>query len=124
MNMPGFGAESCLGPTMGAYRGKAVYDRFPSEGGGGVMPQLGFQSDRIWARTGDAGRMGERSHMPFLAGFLPSQSVVSCSDRSLSERGRSQPAFGSLRSSHLTGSDVGNARLKARLLSHGLVAIR
>jgi hypothetical protein len=45
MNMPGFGAESCLGPTMGTYRGKAVYGGSPSEGSGGVMLQLGFQSD-------------------------------------------------------------------------------
>jgi hypothetical protein len=45
MNMPGFDAESSLGPTMGIYRGKAVCDRFPSEGTRGVMPQLRFQSD-------------------------------------------------------------------------------
>ena len=45
MNIPGFTAESCLVPTMGVIRGKAVYGRFPSEGSGGVMPQLGFQSD-------------------------------------------------------------------------------
>ena len=45
MNMPGFDAESSLGPTMGRYRGKAAYSRFPSEGGAGIMAQLGFQSD-------------------------------------------------------------------------------
>jgi hypothetical protein len=46
MNMPGFDAESSLGPTMGIYRRKTVCGSFPSEGsGGGVMPQLGFQSD-------------------------------------------------------------------------------
>ena len=45
MNMPGFDAESSLGPTMSIYRGKAAYGRFPSEGSGGVMLQLGFQSD-------------------------------------------------------------------------------
>jgi hypothetical protein len=45
MNMPGFDAESSLGPTMSIYRGKAAYGRFPSQGSGGVMLQLGFQSD-------------------------------------------------------------------------------
>ena len=90
MNMPGFGAESCLSPTMGIYRGKAVYGRFPSEGSGGVMPQLGFQSDpdlgAYWRCRANGGAI---SYAVFLAGFLPSQSVASSSDRSLSERGRS-----------------------------------
>jgi len=45
MNIPGFTAESCLVPTMGVIREKTVYGRFTSEGSGGVMPQLGFQSD-------------------------------------------------------------------------------
>jgi hypothetical protein len=45
MNMPGFDAESSLGPTMGIYRGKAVCGRFPSEGSGGVRPQFRFRSD-------------------------------------------------------------------------------
>jgi hypothetical protein len=40
MNMPGFDAESSLGPTMGMYRGKAV---FGSLGSKEVMPQLRFQ---------------------------------------------------------------------------------
>jgi hypothetical protein len=44
MNMPGFNAESSLGPTMGRYRG-TVSGGIPSEGSGEVMPQLGFQSD-------------------------------------------------------------------------------
>ncbi len=43
MSMPGFYAESSLGPTLGIYRRKAVFGRFPSEGSGGVMPQLRFQ---------------------------------------------------------------------------------
>lgn len=45
MNIPGFDAESSLGPTKTIYRGRAVCGGFPSEGSGGVMPQLGFQSD-------------------------------------------------------------------------------
>ena len=39
MNIPGFDAELSLGPTVGTYRGKTV------SGSGGVMLQLGFQSD-------------------------------------------------------------------------------
>ena len=45
MNIPGFNAESSLGPNMGIYWGKAVYGGFSPESGGGVMPQLRFQSD-------------------------------------------------------------------------------
>ncbi|SFE23256.1 hypothetical protein SAMN05428977_101033 [Nitrosomonas sp. Nm166] len=46
MNIPGFNAESSLGPpAMGIYQRKAVSGRFPSEGGGDIMPQLRFQSD-------------------------------------------------------------------------------
>lgn len=45
MNIPGFTAETSLSPNMGIYRGKAVSGEFPSEGSGGVMPQLRFQSD-------------------------------------------------------------------------------
>jgi len=45
MNVPQFNAYASLGPALGTYRGKVVYGRFPSEGGGGVIPQLGFQSD-------------------------------------------------------------------------------
>ena len=61
MSMPGFYAESSLGPTLGIYRRKAVFGRFPSEGSGGVMPQLRFQSDREMQ-----GEWRGRSHMPFL----------------------------------------------------------
>jgi hypothetical protein len=60
MNMPGFNAESAFGPTMGIYRGKAVCGRFPSEGGGGVMPQLRFQSDP------DLGAVDVTEEFPFL----------------------------------------------------------
>ena len=45
MSMPGFDAESSLGPSMGVYRRKAVFGRFPSEDSRAVMPQLRFQSD-------------------------------------------------------------------------------
>ena len=47
MNMPGFDAESSLGASMGIYCGKDFSGGFPSEGGG-VMPQLRFQSDPDW----------------------------------------------------------------------------
>ena len=89
MNMPGFGAESCLGPTMGTYRGRLFTADFLRKAAEELCRNLVSSRIRIWARTGDAGRMGRRSHMPFFGGLPPSQSVVSCSDRSLSERGRS-----------------------------------
>jgi hypothetical protein len=45
MGMPGFNAESSLGPTVDAYHRKVVSGGFPSEDSGGVMPQLGISSD-------------------------------------------------------------------------------
>jgi hypothetical protein len=44
MSLPNFTAELSLGPTVGTYRGKAVFGKFPSEGSGGVIPQLRFQA--------------------------------------------------------------------------------
>jgi hypothetical protein len=44
MSMPGFSAESSLGPTMRRYREKAVVGS-PSGGIGGVNPQLRFGGD-------------------------------------------------------------------------------
>lgn len=37
MNMPGFNAESSLDPTMGIYRGRAIFGR---SGTGDVLPML------------------------------------------------------------------------------------
>ena len=45
MNIPGFDAESSLGPTIGKYMGNVASGSFPSGGSGRVMPQLRFQSD-------------------------------------------------------------------------------
>jgi hypothetical protein len=82
MNMPGFTAESCLVPTKGVIRWKTVYGKFSSEGTGGVMPQLGFQSDPdLGAYLRCRANGGAISYAGSLAGFLPSQSVASCSDR-------------------------------------------
>jgi hypothetical protein len=44
MNMPGFDGASSLGATIGIYQGKGVFANFSSDGSGGVMPQLRFQS--------------------------------------------------------------------------------
>lgn len=50
MIMPGFSAESSLGPTMGVYRGKAVFGWLPSDESRGVAPQFRSlaQSDPDW----------------------------------------------------------------------------
>ncbi len=45
MNIPGYTAEASLGPTLGIYRGNAVFSGVTSGGNGGVIPQLRFQSD-------------------------------------------------------------------------------
>lgn len=42
MNMPGFTAESSLGPTEGRYRVKAVLGTFSSDGRGPITPQFRF----------------------------------------------------------------------------------
>jgi hypothetical protein len=45
MSLPNFTAELSLGPTVGTYRGKSMSGKLPSEGSGGVIPQLRFQAD-------------------------------------------------------------------------------
>jgi hypothetical protein len=45
MNMPGFTAERSLSPAAGRYRGKGSLASFPSQRGGGVIPQLGLPWD-------------------------------------------------------------------------------
>jgi hypothetical protein len=42
MNMPGFNAESSLGPTLDIYRGNVAARSLPSEAGGRVDPQFRF----------------------------------------------------------------------------------
>jgi len=44
LNVPGFGAEASLGPTVSSYRGGAAFSRSASNGGGGLTPQLGLGS--------------------------------------------------------------------------------
>ena len=81
--MPGFTAEASI------YRARnyreiqvdGVSDAFEvvaALGGRGLCRNLVSSRIRIWARTGDAERMGGAiSYAVFLAGFLPSQSVAS-----------------------------------------------
>jgi hypothetical protein len=55
MNMPGFDAESSLGRTMSAYRGKAV---FGGTGAGGVLPMQGTLSSSIFSQNLNLGFRG------------------------------------------------------------------
>lgn len=59
MNIPQFNAEASLGPTVGIYRGKAVFGGVLSESGGGVVPQLRIQQQGAtacyWGCIGDGG---------------------------------------------------------------------
>jgi len=48
MNMPGFGAESSLGTTMGIYRGKAVFGR---SGMAEVLPMQDFLASSILSQN-------------------------------------------------------------------------
>ena len=46
INIPGFNAESSLGPTIGRYQGKVIFGRSAAEAGRGIIPQQRrFQSD-------------------------------------------------------------------------------
>ena len=44
MNIPGFDAESSLGPTMDRYQGNVASSSFSAEHGGRVRPQFRFQA--------------------------------------------------------------------------------
>ena len=44
MRLPGFNAESSLGPTNVRYQGTVAGSSVPSEGGGRVAPQFRFQA--------------------------------------------------------------------------------
>ena len=44
MNIPGFEAESSLGPTMVRYQGNAVLGKFPPDSSDGIIPQFRFQA--------------------------------------------------------------------------------
>jgi hypothetical protein len=57
MNMPGFDAESSLGPTMGIYRGKVV---FGGSGTGKVLPMQGFLASSILSQNLNFGFVGSR----------------------------------------------------------------
>jgi hypothetical protein len=55
MNMPGFEAESSLGPTMGIYCGKAVFGR---RGTGEVLPMQDFLASSILSQNLNFGFLG------------------------------------------------------------------
>jgi len=70
MNLPQFNAEASLDPTMGIYRGNAVFDRFFSEGSG-VMPQLRFQPEGAACYWRCSGNGGGDLICRFFCGFAP-----------------------------------------------------
>lgn len=55
MNTPGFDAESSLGPTMGIYRGKAVFGRL---GTGEIQPAQEFLASSARSRNLDLLSLG------------------------------------------------------------------
>jgi hypothetical protein len=69
MSMPGFSADSSLGPS-GIYRGKAVFGRFPSEGCG-VMAQLRFQPEGAACYWSCRGNGGDDLICRFFCGLRP-----------------------------------------------------
>lgn len=75
MNMPGFGAESSLGPMMGIYRGKAVSGRL---GTGEVLPTQEFLASSTLSRNLD---------LPFLGSTV----YVECCGRVRSPLGGTHP---------------------------------
>lgn len=67
MNMPGFDAESSLGPTMGIYRGRAVFGRV---GTGEVMLMQHIPASSILSQNLNFGFLG-----------LPLDKKIKCCDR-------------------------------------------
>lgn len=55
MRMPGFHAESSLGPAMGVYRGNAA---FANSGAGGVLPVQDFMASSTTGLQPNAGLVG------------------------------------------------------------------
>jgi hypothetical protein len=66
MNIPGFDAESSLGPTMGIYRGKVVSGRL---GTGEVLPMQEFLASSTLRRNLD---------LPFLGSTVLRRTITCC----------------------------------------------
>ena len=78
MNVPQFNAEASLGPPWAHTGGRLFTTDFLQKAAEELCRNFVSSRIRIWARTGDAERMGGAiSYAVFLAGFLPSQSVAS-----------------------------------------------
>jgi len=55
MSIPGFDAESSLGPTLGIYRGSAL---FGGPGAGAIMPSRGFSASSMLSLSPGNGLLG------------------------------------------------------------------
>ncbi len=55
MNMPGYNAEASLGPTLGIYRGNAVFGRL---GTGDVLPMQEFLASSPFSQNLNFGHSG------------------------------------------------------------------
>ena len=66
MNMPGFDAESSLGPTMGIYRRRAVFGRL---GTNELLPMQEFLTSSILSRNRD---------LPFLGSTVLRRTLTCC----------------------------------------------
>ena len=82
MNMPGLVRNRALA-QLWALTGERLFTaNFLQKAAEELCRNFVSSRIRIWERTGDAERMGGAiSYAVSLAGFLPSQSVASCSDR-------------------------------------------
>ena len=78
MNLPQFNAEASLGPTMGIYRGKALFGRL---GTGEVLPMQEFLASSTRSRNLD---------LPFL-GSTGLSRTMTCCGRVMSPFGGTHP---------------------------------
>lgn len=78
MNMPGFDAESSLGPTMGIYRGKAVFGRL---GTVEVMPMQEFLASSTLSQNLNFGFLGSVWPIIRCCKYSRSAGAVVCSTR-------------------------------------------
>jgi hypothetical protein len=99
MNIPGFNAESSLGPTMGIYRGKAGFGR---SGTGEVLPMQNILASSILSQSLNSGFLGpprikkiyccdpakDRNCKPYtvgaweICGCLGETGILACADKS------------------------------------------
>jgi len=78
MSIPGFHAESSLGPTLGTYRGSAGFVR---SGAGGILPMQGSSTTMILGVAALSGSLGSLWPVIRCCKYSKSAGAVVCTER-------------------------------------------